>query len=122
VGRVAELGSFGGVTLMGLDAVIYKDENEERKLASKRLGNFAHIGFLRDRVTRALGARSLVVSKILYDATHAGDSLAVPELQPLAAELQILDRSSDMEVRSFARDMLELVHIALSHERPIHFS
>ncbi len=107
---------------MGLDAVIYDDDNCERALASKRLGNFAHVGFLRDFAIQALGAQSLVVSKILYNATHAGDSLAVSELEPLAAELRILQRASDTDVQTFARDMLELVHTALSQERPIHFT
>ena len=107
---------------MGLDAVIYEDEKEERRLAHKRLGNVAQIAFLRDFATGALGAQSLVVSKILYNGMHAGDWLAVSELRPLASELQVLERIVDGDVQTFARDMLELVQSALGHERPIHFS
>jgi hypothetical protein len=105
---------------MGLDAVTYGQD--EQAVASKRLGNVAHVAFLRDSATRALGTQSVVVSKILYDATHSGDSLAVSELQSLAAELRILERTCDMDVQTFARDMLELVLIALIRERPIHFA
>jgi hypothetical protein len=107
---------------MGLDAVIYKDESEEGRLASKRLGNLDRIVFLRDSASRILGKRSLVVSKILYDATHCGDSLAISQLPMLAVELQVLEREADTHVQIFARDMLELIHTALSHDRPIHFS
>ena len=107
---------------MGLDAVIYADENEESELASKRLGSVSQVAFLRESVARTLGAQSMVVSKILYDGTHSGDSLTVPELQPLALELRALEGTRDTEVQAFARDMLELVHTALSHERPIHFA
>jgi hypothetical protein len=107
---------------MGLDAVIYTDENEECELASKRIGNVAQVAFLREFATRALGAPSLLVSKVLYSGTHCGDLLDVSELQPLASELKVLERTADADVQTFARDMLELVQTALSHERPIHFS
>lgn len=109
---------------MGLDAVIYSDDKQESasQLAHKRIGNVATVVFLRDHATRSLGAQSLVVSRILYDGTHCGDSLAVSELQRLAAELEILELASDRDVQTFARDMLELVHTASIHERPIHFS
>jgi hypothetical protein len=111
-------------TRMGLDAVIYSDDKEESEsqLAHKRIGNIATVVFLRDYATRTLSAQSLVVSKVLYDGTHCGDSLAVSELQQLAVELQVLERASETDVQTFARDMLALVHTALSHERPIHFS
>ena len=59
---------------MGLDAVIY-DQKEERQLACKRLGNVSQVAFLRESASRILGAQSLVVSRVLYDATHSGDSL-----------------------------------------------
>src|SRR5437868_13436176 len=107
---------------MGLDAVIYTDEKEESQLATKRLGNFSRIAFIRESARRTLGARSLVVSKILYDGTHSGDVVAVSDLQPLASELQALAHTGDRDVQALARDLLELVHTALSHERHIHFA
>lgn len=105
---------------MGLDAVIY-DENEERQLAAKRLGNVSQITFLRESAIRALGAQSLIVSRVLYSATHSGDSIAVAELHPLARELEILMGFAHADVQEFARDLLELVRTATRHERPIQF-
>jgi hypothetical protein len=105
---------------MGLDAVIY-DEKEERQLACKRLGNVSQVAFLRESAARILGAQSLLVSRVLYDATHSGDVLTTTDLQPLAAELQSLQRDTDADVQVFARDMLELIHTATRYERPIHF-
>ena len=105
---------------MGLDAAIY-DEKEERQLACKRLGNVSQVALLRESASRILGAHSLVVSRVLYDATHSGDSLTTAELQPLVAELQSLQRDHDAEVQVFARDMLELVHTATRYDRPIQF-
>jgi hypothetical protein len=104
---------------MGLDAVIFG--RDERELASKRVGNVAHVGFLRDATTAVLGSQSVVVTKILYSATHSGDSLAKSELEPLARELQILQSSSEADVRSFACAMLDLVQLALKHETTICF-
>jgi hypothetical protein len=106
---------------MGLDAVIY-DAQEEHELASKRLGNVSHIAFLREYAIHMLGTESLVVSKILYNGTHSGDSLAVSELQPLTSELLALEQTADRSAQTFARDMLELVHTASTLVRPIHFA
>ncbi len=105
---------------MGLDAVVY-DENEA-ELASKRVGNISHVTYLREVAARSLGVQSIVVSKVLYSGTHSGDCLTVAELQPLATELRIIESTGDADVRAFAHDMLELVHAALSRDRPIHFA
>ena len=107
---------------MGLDAVIYEDENEQCQISAKRIGNVAHVAVLRKFASRSLGVKSLLVSKVLYSATHCGDSIAVSELQPLASELLILEQTVDLDVQTFAREMLELVQTALNYGRPIHFS
>ena len=104
---------------MGLDAVIYG--RDEQKLASKRVGNVAHIGFLRDAASAVLGGQSIVVTKILFSGTHSGDSLAVADLELLAGELQTLQSSAEADVRSFASNMADLVRLALRHETTIHF-
>jgi hypothetical protein len=105
---------------MGLDVAIY-DEKEERQLACQRLGNVSQVAFLREAAARILGAQSLVVSRLLCDATHSGDSLTKAELQPLTAELHILQRDFDADVQVFARNMLELIHTATRYDRPIQF-
>jgi hypothetical protein len=105
---------------MGLDAAIYG--KDDRTLATKRIGNVAHVAFLRDLATRCLGSTSLVVSKVLYSGTHSGDSIAVADLEPLSRELQVLERASDAEMQAFALDMLEMVNTALQYEKPICFT
>lgn len=104
---------------MGLNAAIYG--KDEQKLAGLRIGNIAQVDYLRRCAVCVLGEQSIVVSKVLYDGTHSGDSLAVTELAPFAAELQLLRRSSEAEVQTFACDMLELVHTALHHATAIYF-
>jgi hypothetical protein len=42
---------------------------------------------LREIAARLLGEKSLVSSKVLYDAFHCGDSLAPEDLEPLSKEL-----------------------------------
>ena len=105
---------------MGLDVSIF-DKNE-RRLATRRIGNVAHVARLRDLAAARLGSKSLVVSKMLYDGTHSGDSLAVTELGQLSTELLALEGAPEQEMQSFAREMLEIVRAARQHERPVCFT
>jgi Tfp pilus assembly ATPase PilU len=105
---------------MGLDAAIYNAD--ERRLASVRLGNIAHVAFLRDLAVQSLGAQSLVAARVLYSGTHSGDSIRVTELQPLSRELQVLADSPQAEMQTFARELVELVRLASINETPIVFS
>jgi hypothetical protein len=105
---------------MGLDAAIYGPGEQE--LASMRVGNVAHVAFLRDLALRSLGHQSLVASKILQSGTHCGDSISVADLGALSKELQVLADSPNAEMRAFAGEMGELVRAASSHETPILFT
>ena len=105
---------------MGLNTSIYEDG--ERMLATKRIGNVAQVAALREFAARCLGSESVVVSKVLYNGTHSGDSLAFVDLEPLSKELQILGRESDPEMQAFVRDMLEMIRAASQYERPICFT
>ena len=104
---------------MGLDAIIY--DKSEQQIASLRIGNISQVAFLRGIASSVLGEQSVVVSKILFSGSHSGDSLTFDELEPLASELHRLEVASDADLQEFARGMLELVHTALKHERPICF-
>ena len=105
---------------MGLDAAIYGAD--EKKLASVRVGNVAHVALLRDLVVRSLGPQSLVAAKVLYSGTHCGDSVSIAELEPLSRELQVLADSPQTEMQAFARDFGELVRVASRNETPIRFT
>jgi len=105
---------------MGLDVAIF-DEDDHR-LATKRIGNVAHVAFLRELATARLGSKSLVVSRILYDGTHSGDSLAVNDLGQLTKELLVLEDATEPEMQAFACDMLEMVRVARQHEKPLCFA
>jgi hypothetical protein len=105
---------------MGLDAAIYGPGEQE--LASMRVGNVAHVAFLRDLALRSLGSQSLVASKVLYSGTHCGDSISVADLEPLARELEVLADSPDTEMQTFASQMGDLVRAASKNETPIVFT
>ncbi|HZR18471.1 MAG TPA: hypothetical protein VFE51_14355 [Verrucomicrobiae bacterium] len=105
---------------MGLDVSIF--DNNEQRLATKRIGNVAHVARLRDLAAARLGSKSLVVSKMLYDGNHSGDSLPVADLGQLATELLVLEEASEQEMQAFAREMLGIVRIARQHERPVCFT
>jgi hypothetical protein len=105
---------------MGLDVAIY--DGDDRKLAHMRIGNIAQVAFLRDLAKDSLGADSIVVSKVLYDGTHSGDSIGISHLESLSKELTILSGMSEPEVQKFARDMLEIVCAAREYGMTIQFS
>lgn len=105
---------------MGLDVAIF--DKDDRTLATKRIGNVERVDFLRDLATVSLGSKSMVVSKMLYNGTHSGDSLAVADLDQLSRELLLLEGAPEQEMKAFGRDMLEMVRIARQYERPLCFA
>ena len=104
---------------MGLDVAIYG--KDERKLASKRIGNVSQIAHLLALAKGSLADDSIIVSKVLYNGTHSGDSIGISELEVLWGELKSLSRISDAEMQNFARNMLEIVSVAREYGTAIQF-
>ena len=117
---------------MGLDACVrggtremFEDETGrweyEHPLISVRLGNIAMISYLRRRVADILPEDSIVRQKVIYSGSHTGDQIDAELVSKLKTELDALQCDVDPDVQKFRKSMNELVHVALSTNRPIEF-
>jgi hypothetical protein len=91
---------------------------------AKRLGNIAEIAELRESIPSVLGPDSLIVSRVLYSDTHAGDEIKTAEIETLQAELTDLRRvvSCGKSLRTFIESMAELAVTAQAEGRSIIFT
>ena len=91
------------------------------------LGGLGVIDFLREELERAPNDFPLLLGKVVYDGSHAGDFLAMAELKELLAETIRLSglRTSDGEeealLRNFERQLKELITCAIQMRKPIVF-
>jgi hypothetical protein len=97
------------------------------ELISHRLGNFALIGLLRERLAETRERFPLLLTQVLYDFGHAGDHLTPDQVRNVATEVEILKtvrgRGAHEEalIRHFEGQMLELVEASLRVGKPIEF-
>ncbi len=69
----------------------------------------------------------VLLAKVLYDGTHGGDYLGLQDVNAVAAEVAALRAVSDTQrhnealIRSFERQMSELVEAAQRLAKPIAF-
>ncbi|HSY90057.1 MAG TPA: hypothetical protein VK812_01730 [Candidatus Binatus sp.] len=101
-----------------------KYPSETRASISKRLGNVSLIAFLREEAKLYLDKNSVVLSKVLYSGTHAGDVIGSESLSRLEAELRQVQRSErhvSKEMVEFITDLQELIIAARLEGNPIVF-
>lgn len=102
------------------DCDIFKDS-----LVHKRLGNAAMIGFLREELKKLPEADAcfpIILNRVIYSGTHAGDQIATRDIPQLKRELALLSESSAPEdVKQFIDAMIELCDASLQTENPIMF-
>lgn len=97
------------------------------ELLSHRLGNLSLIESLANVLAGSREQFPILLTKVLYDGTHAGDCIQVSDLKALDVELRMLhqvhvsDGSLETLVRDFERQMLELVTAANAVQKPIVF-
>ncbi len=97
------------------------------ELVSHRLGNVARIGLIRSLLAESAQDFRLLLTKVVYDGTHAGDWLAVSDVEQLGTEIHRLstfhapDEAGEAIVRQFERQMAELVAAATRTQKPIAF-
>ena len=97
------------------------------QLVSHRLGNIALIGFLRGRFEEIPKQFPTLLSKVVYNGTHLGDTLTLSDVEQLATEMSAVhalhssDDSDEALLRQFERQMLELIRAARSVSKPIVF-
>jgi hypothetical protein len=95
--------------------------------SSRRLGNVRAIESLSEAVERCLGRHdALILRKVLYSGTHAGDVIEPVYFDELRAEIAELQRCPIVakmpDVLEFARDMQDLVEAGLTERNPIVFT
>ena len=102
-------------------------EHEGGEALHHRIGNISGVAALREELSRAPEQFPLLLSKVLYNGTHAGDWLDVPTVEALQPELKHLsglhaqDVDGEWFLRQFEQQMRELVACALNLRKPIVF-
>jgi hypothetical protein len=102
-----------------------KHPSETRASISKRLGNISLIAFLREEAKLLLDNDSVVLSKVLYSGTHAGDvigSASLPQLEAELRQVQQSERHISKEMMEFTKDLQELIMAARREGNPIVFT
>jgi hypothetical protein len=98
---------------------------ESRIAVEKRIGNIGLVAALKEDVGRILDVRSITLSRVLYSATHCGDSIPLDLTSALEDELLRLRRYAEQKdvdhLKQFATDMLDLVGAARREGNPIVF-
>ncbi len=102
-------------------------EHARGMLLHHRLGNIALIGSLRAELKREPERFPILLNKVVYSGSHAGDFLPVDTVKDLEKELEQLasfkcqSKKSDKFMAQFRLQMLELVAASLSVMKPIAF-
>jgi hypothetical protein len=68
----------------------YACEHERRQLLHHRLGNISLVGLLRAELSREASGFPLILQKVVYNGTHAGDWLGLEQIPQLQVELERL--------------------------------
>jgi hypothetical protein len=101
--------------------------HEDGVLIHHYLGNIALVAVLRERLESMPQRFPLLLSRVLYNGTHAGDHLPVSLLASIADEVGAIDlvppQNADEEQRlkHFQLQMLELLKAARDLGKPICF-
>ena len=96
-------------------------------LVSHRLGNIALVGFLRELFQKTPEHFPTLLTKVVYDGVHGGDVLPLSDVDKIASEMSAVhtlhcsDKSDEVLLREFERQMLELIQAAKSVFKPIVF-
>jgi hypothetical protein len=110
---------------MGLNASVVIDPDADtgdpdQVFSDARLGNAAMIGHLHAVATATLGPSSVLVSKVLYSASHGGDFLNLTDIQQLSKELHDWE-VADQDAARFKQTMLQLIEVATQRNAIILF-
>ncbi|MGA2435138.1 MAG: hypothetical protein ABSG25_07610 [Bryobacteraceae bacterium] len=97
------------------------------EFVTHRFGNVARIGFLRQLFARTPQRFPILLSKVLYNGTHAGDVLNLADIEELAIEMASVrnihcaDAGEEEMLRQFETQMMDLIRGARSVGKPIIF-
>lgn len=102
-------------------------EHKDGVLRHHYIGNIALVGLLREELKRESEKFPIILEKILYSGTHAGDYLSLADVSDLQVELNALaefaasNEKKQVYVEGFRLQMQELIGAALSLGKPISF-
>lgn len=102
-------------------------EHQGGILIEHRLGNIALIGLLRTELERASEQFPILVTKVVYSGSHAGDFLPAEDIPALQKELDALsafrcsNAQADRFMVEFRNQMSELAMVARLVGKPIAF-
>jgi hypothetical protein len=103
------------------------DHGPMGELVWHRLGNVATIGAVRSLLAESGQDFPTLLTKVVYDGTHAGDWLTLSDVERLGSELRRLstvhadDDFVESVIRQFERQMSELAAAATRTRKPIAF-
>jgi hypothetical protein len=97
--------------------------HEDGYLVFKHLGNISSIAHVREHLKRLAHSHfPLLIEKVVYSGTHGGDSIQAGEAELLLREARFLiEGTSDLDVKTFASDMIELTEASVATGNPIVF-
>jgi hypothetical protein len=93
----------------------------------KRLGNASMIVWLSEQVASALTniPASVILTKVLYSATHSGDVIGAPDLPQLQREIEMVRKEYKgrpaVAIQRFLNDFEELIAAPREQGNPIVF-
>lgn len=109
---------------MGLDAAVYADDNCETEIASVRIGNLDGVVRLREAIKERFPDAAVLLTKVLYSASHCGDSLRKEDVAKVRMEFEkVAERCPyDEFMREFVAGFGGVVTVAMKHDRPVTFT
>jgi len=102
-------------------------DHEDGYLVSHHLGNIARIGSLRTELERHQQKFPIILSRVIYNGTHCGDSIPIDVVRHMMSEMEQLaavhckDPAMELSMREFETQMQELITTALKVGKPLVF-
>jgi hypothetical protein len=102
------------------------DFNEEVFVATyKRLGNMETVNYLYGKISSFLSKEySILLTKILYNASHSGDKIDFTEMEKLQSEIDCIRKkvnSNDWCTQEFLDTLSKLASTSIKEKNPIVF-
>jgi hypothetical protein len=88
----------------------------------RRLGNANEVAWLRETIEQTESDKyPLILRRVLYSATHSGDTICSAEFQQLRHEFNRLKSLGEPELATFVDAMFSLLSVAQAERNPIVF-
>ena len=102
------------------------DFNEEIFIAeSKRLGNVETVNYLYGQISEFLPEEtSIILTRILYNASHSGDKIDFAEIEKLKSEINFIREKfnpNDSHAKDFLDNLSKLASRSIKERNPIVF-